>query len=192
MEIGGGLPAGAEAAAHRLAAAGVGGLVSFGLAGGLDPALRPGAVVIPEIVLSDGCRFAADPALSHRLGAFNAVTLLAAARAVADAAEKSRLWHATGAVAVDLESGAVARVAASLGLPFAVLRAVCDPAEATLPPAALAALDADGAIGLWRVLGSLARHPGQLPALLRLAADAAAARRALLRSVVLTSELPAS
>ena len=34
-----------------------------------------------------------------------------------------------GADAVDLESAAVARVAERMGLPFAVLRAVCDTAD---------------------------------------------------------------
>jgi adenosylhomocysteine nucleosidase len=86
-------------------------------------------------------------------------------------------------VAVDLETGAVARVAAAHGLPFAVLRAICDPAERDLPPAALVALNARGAIGLARVAGSLIAWPGQVPALLRLAADAAAARRSLARRV---------
>ena len=68
-------------------------------------------------------------------------------------------------------------------MPFAVLRAICDPANAPCLPAALAALDARGVIGVWRVLASLAAQPGQLPALLALAADAAAARRSLVARV---------
>ena len=103
---------------------------------------------------------------------------------VAETAEtKHRLWATTGAATLDLESGAVARVATLHGLPFAVLRVICDPAERDLPPAALAALDASGAIGLARVAGSVTARPGQIPALLRLAADATAARRALGRRV---------
>jgi adenosylhomocysteine nucleosidase len=64
-------------------------------------------------------------------------------------------------------------------LPFAVLRAVADPAERDLPPAALLALDGGGRISFLRVLGSVIRNPGQVPGLLALAGDAAAARRAL-------------
>ncbi|MGD0108383.1 MAG: hypothetical protein ABSC06_30745, partial [Rhodopila sp.] len=44
---GGGRPEGADAAANRLVKQGANALVSFGFAGGLDPALRAGAVVIP-------------------------------------------------------------------------------------------------------------------------------------------------
>jgi adenosylhomocysteine nucleosidase len=84
---------------------------------------------------------------------------------------------------VDLESGAVARVALAHGLPFAVLRAVADPAERNLPPAALLALDGAGRIGILRVLGSVFGNPGQILGLLALARDAAAARRALVGRV---------
>jgi hypothetical protein len=51
----------------------------------------------------------------------------------------------------------------------------------------LAALDAKGAIGIARVAASIARHPGQIPALIMLARDAARARRALLRRVATIS-----
>jgi adenosylhomocysteine nucleosidase len=177
--IGGGTAAGAEAAARRAVAAGATALVSFGLAGGLEPGLLPGTLVVPAAVLSDGAWFAADPALMELLGSATPHRVLAIETVVADADSKRRLLHETGAAAVDLESGAVARVAAVHGLPFAVLRAICDPAERDLPPAALVALDARGGIGLARVVASVIARPGQVPVLLRLAADAAAARRSL-------------
>ena len=186
---GGGTASGAEAAARRAIEAGATALVSFGLAGGLDPTLRPGALIVPTAVLCDDVAHAADPALVAWLGGATPHRLLAAATIATDAAAKRRLWLETGAAAVDLESGAVARVAKAHGLPFAVLRAICDPAERDLPPAALVALDASGAIGLARVAGSVAARPGQIPALLRLAADAAAARRALARRVTSVRQL---
>lgn len=183
MAIGGGLPAGAAAAAELLVAQGVTGLLSFGLAGGLDPALHAGAVVIPSFVIEDGYRFAVDPALAARFGAMMPVSVLAVTTVLASVTAKRAARAATGAATVDLESGAVARVAAQHGLKFAVLRAVCDPAGRALPPLALAALDAGGRIGAGRVLASLLRHPGQLPALIDLARDAARARAALIASV---------
>ena len=182
VAVGGGLPAGAAVAAERLVAAGVSGLLSFGLAGGLDPALRPGDLVIPEAVLLDGIVWSTDAALRRRFGAATAGALLAGTQIVADASAKRALFEATGAVAIDLESGAVAQVARRHGLPFAVLRAVCDPAERNLPPAALAALNAAGAIGLSRVLAAVARRPGQIGELLRLAGDARLARRGLIKA----------
>jgi adenosylhomocysteine nucleosidase len=162
---------------------GVEALVSFGLAGGLAPGLRPGALIVPSEVIVGRERFATDPALSQLLGGTTTHTLFGGDAVVATTADKQRLYQTTGAVAVDLETGIVARAAVGHGVPFAVLRAICDPAERALPPAALTALDARGVIGTWRVLASVAAHPGQLPALLALAADAAAARRSLVARV---------
>lgn len=183
VEIGGGLPAGAEAAAERLVARGAAGLVSFGLAGGLDPALRAGDLVVPAMVVEDGHSYAADLELAARFGGVMQMRALAGRTVLADIAAKRAARDATGAAIVDLESGAVARVAARHGLPFAVVRAVCDPAGRALPPLALAALDAGGRIGVGRVVASLLRHPWQIPALVGLARDAMRARGVLRKKV---------
>lgn len=179
----GGTRARAGVAAVQLAAEGTKWLLSFGLAGGLDPRLRPGMLVIPRAALAEGERFAADPTLVDALGGATSDLILGASDVVSNAVAKRRLWLQTGAAALDLESGAVARTARGCGLPFAVLRAVCDPAERTLPPAALIALDQAGAIRLLQVLRSVGSDPRQIPALIRLARDAAIARRALIRRV---------
>jgi adenosylhomocysteine nucleosidase len=179
---GGGTPFGAARAAEMLIAEGATALISFGLAGGLNPELPPGALLIPAVVLTASRAYETDAALTRALGG-PAYSLFADADLAVTAAEKSLLHRSTGADAIDLESGAVAEVAYARAVPFAVLRAICDPGGAALPPAAIVALNASGAINLVRVAGSVLRHPGQLPALLRLAADAAAARAALVRQV---------
>ena len=183
VAAGGGLPAGATDAAERLVVAGAAALVSFGLCGGLRPGLAAGAILVPRRVCTSHDCHETDRDLSAALGGWSGDVLWAADAVVASAADKRVLHAASGADAVDLESGAVAAVAHRHGLPFAVLRAVCDPAESTLPPAALLALDQAGAIGLWRVAVSLLAAPTQLPALLRLARDAGRARTALIRRV---------
>lgn len=183
VAIGGGSAAGAATAARSAVAEGAAALVSFGLAGGLDPALDPGALLVPDAVHTAGRRLPTDPALSARLGGATGHCLLGAGAIVAQADDKRRLFAETGAAAVDLESGAVAQVAAEHGLPFAVLRAVCDPAWRSLPQAALWALNAQGGIGIGRLLFSVLADLGQIPDLLALARDAAAARRALRRRV---------
>jgi adenosylhomocysteine nucleosidase len=191
VAIGGGTADGAKAAADALVEQGCNGLISFGLAGGLDPALGAGALIVPSAVLTGGKRYETDPNLSHTLGGATPHVVLGADTIVAGVAEKRRLREQTGASAVDLESGAVARAAALHGIPFAVLRAICDPAGRGLPPVALAALDGRGGVMIWRVLASIAARPRQLPMLLALAGDAAAARRSLLRRVRKLAQAPA-
>jgi adenosylhomocysteine nucleosidase len=164
-----------------LIAQGATALVSFGLAGGLDPVLRPGTVIVPSGVLSDGATLATDPRLAACFGGLTGHMSLAGATVVAEAAAKRRLFATTHAHAIDLESGPVARIAQAHELPFVVVRAICDPAERDLPPAALVALDPNGGIGLRPLIISLLGQPDQIIGLLTLARDAALARRALIR-----------
>lgn len=182
VAIGGGSAEGATRAAIRLVDAGAGALISFGLAGGLDPALRPGALVVPRQVWIERRMVDTDPALSDWLGGAEG-SVMACERVAATVRDKAALWRETGAAAIDLETASVIRVAQARGLRFAALRAICDPAERALPRAALIALARDGSINVLRVLTSLGRHPSQLGGLLALAFNAAAARRALIRRV---------
>jgi hypothetical protein len=78
-----------------------------------------------------------------------------------------------------MESHIAARDAAEHGLPFAVVRVVIDPADQALPAAAEVGLREDGSPNLPAVLQSVAQHPTQLPALMRLAYCAAIAKKAL-------------
>ncbi len=183
VEAGGGGAAGAAAAAERLVAKGAASLLSFGLAGGLAPGLSAGTVILPLTIVDLACHaWPTSPALARRFGTPDGL-MLAADTILATAAAKRAAWDATGALAADLESGAVARVAARHGLPFAVLRAICDPAARNLPAAALTALDAQGRISFPALLRSLSRSPGQIPALIALGREAALARRSLLALV---------
>ncbi|MGH7095661.1 MAG: hypothetical protein ACREFB_19290, partial [Stellaceae bacterium] len=157
-------------------------LVSFGIAGGLSPDLRPGDIILSDEVIEDDRRWIGDAALSPRLaelarriGAIEG-PVLGARRIVATGTAKAHAWRETGALAVDMESGVVARAAAAAGIPFVVLRTVADPAERVLPPAALLPLGADGRPAIPRIVASVLRQPSQLRGLLGLAQEA---RRAL-------------
>lgn len=181
----GGVPAQTIAVAQRLLHDGAEALVSFGIAGALAPTLEPGSLLLPAcVVTEDGERYALDARLRDRFAAalrsagvrFADGDLLGAGQAAASAARKAALLGATGAVAIDLESHLVAQVAVAAGKPFVVLRAVADDAAQALPPAAVNGLTADGKPALGRVLLAVARQPGQIPALIRLAGDT---RRAL-------------
>lgn len=162
---------------------GVRAVLSFGLAGGLDPALPAGALVSAgRLRCADGTVRPVDPDWSSRLAAVpgGRIGVLAGAAAlVASPPAKRALRAFTGAVAVDLESDGAGAFAARHGLPFAVLRAVADDAGATLPHAAAVGLRPDGRPHLPRVLWALTRRPGELPDLIRAARASAAALEAL-------------
>ena len=183
----GGRPADAELKAGELIERGAVALVSFGVAGGLAPQLAPGAVVVATGVIVRNATIATDAAwcarLVEALPRAVAGPVLGGDRVIARAQQKAELFRRTGALAVDLESGGVARVAANSGIPFAVVRAIADSAASDLPPAALVGLDRHGRIDVGAVLGSLWREPGQLGQLVATACDTRAAFSALRRGV---------
>lgn len=175
---------GARRAARGLIAGGATHLLSFGLAGGLDPALAPGTLLLPTHLRIPDCgSVAVDPAWHARalalLAPLHPVTTAMAGtdEAVASAAAKAALFARTGASAVDMESHVLAESGPTL--PLLILRVIVDGAEGGLPPAALAAVRPDGSTSLLAVLGSLVRQPGQLPRLLQLGREAQAGERTL-------------
>lgn len=179
--ISGATAMGAERAALALLERGVLRLLSFGLAAGLDPRLLAGDLLVPAHVVTAERSFETDPQFRNLLGPGLDASLLQSDVLVREPHAKAALLARSGCASLDMESGVVARVAADAGCPFAVLRAVCDPAERTLPPAACIALRTDGRLQAMAVAGSILRHPAQLPALLALGRDANRAKIALSR-----------
>ncbi len=180
VAIGGGTAEGATRAAQHLIDQGATALLSFGIAGGLDPALSPGTLINPVAILDGPTRYPTTPTLIP--WAPPPAHILAGTDTPAATAREKATLHQTGAVAVDMESHAVARLATAHNLPFAALRAIADPATTTLPCAALIPLT-DGRPNLPRILVSLATNPAQLPQLLHLARHAAAAHAALRKAI---------
>ncbi|WP_395666622.1 phosphorylase [Methylocella sp.] len=160
-------------------------VLSFGVAGGLCPALRPGALVVAhEVVTPQGERYAAHDGWARALaGALGArpgrIAGVDAAVCGADAKRALRLAH--GADLVDMESHVAARAAARLSLPFAAVRAAADPAEREIPRAALVAMRPDGGLALGALMRSLAGDPRQIAGLVRTALDARKAFASLFR-----------
>jgi adenosylhomocysteine nucleosidase len=82
---------------------------------------------------------------------------------------------------VDMESHVAARIAALHNIPFAICRAVIDPVDRDLPPAAVVELRPDGTPDIPAICRSVMCRPAQIPALVRTAMDAWTAREALRR-----------
>jgi nucleoside phosphorylase len=156
-------------------------VLSIGLSGGLQEGLAPGTIVVAD-------RWAADGAVPDRALRARAVRaaeaagclpctgpLLTVDRVIGSVEEKRRLAAQTGAMAVDMESGAIAEAAASASVPMAAVRVILDPLDEPLEASPERYLQADGSLCLWKSGVAIAAHPAKLPALWRLGRRGAAA-----------------
>lgn len=184
----------ARAAAQRLIGDGACGLVSFGLAGGLDPDLAAGTLLLPEaVIVPTGERLSADDdwlarlktMVGHAGVAFRTGAVAGSDRLLNTSGSKRVLFESRGALAVDMESHAAALAAGGAGLPFVVVRAIADPADQALPEAARCALGDDGHVRPHAFAAALFRRPTDLAALLRLARQSRAGLRTLRRVAAL-------
>ncbi len=176
-------PARAEAAAEQLAENGVAALLSFGLCGALEADVRAGDLLLPTHIVWEGeggrsAEMASDPLWRARLQAalpdklsrhLHVGRLLGSDRLESRSERKLALGQSLEALAIDMESHAVARVAQRRGLPFLALRACSDQADQDLPAAVEHATKADGSLALTPLLTGLASRPASLAGLLSLA-----------------------
>jgi adenosylhomocysteine nucleosidase len=155
------------------------GVVSFGVAGGLDPSLKSGDVVVATEVVAGDARWLAGVSLSEQqitsiaLGGRRVVRggLVGAEEMIAGQSCKAALRSETGALAVDMESHIAADYAEKAGLPFAALRVISDPATRALPALARIAIKPNGEIDLGKILRGVARNPRALRGLVSTGID---------------------
>lgn len=159
------------------------GLISLGVAGGLLPNLAAGACVVGSEVLWGSARLPTDAEWSQ--GLLQAIpnsiygTIVGVPVPITYAEAKHNLHTITGALAVDMESHIVASVAAESRLPCVAIRVISDPAERSLPQAAITAMRPNGTVNIAKMALSLATRPHDLLSLVQIARDAFAARVAL-------------
>jgi adenosylhomocysteine nucleosidase len=141
-------------------------LVSAGLCGALSPELKPTDIVVAAEVIHGEAHYPTaelDCSRPHSRGVVRTIDH------VAQTAQEKGVLFRDGAVAVEMEAGAVAATAQTAGLPFFCIKAVSDLANETLENDLNTALRPDGHFDTIKILGSTLRRPlVRVPELLRL------------------------
>jgi hopanoid-associated phosphorylase len=193
-------PSNAQTAAKLLLAQGATQLISWGCAAALGPVLKPGDLVLADSLID------ADGNLTELSADWHSYTknllattlkvhtgsLVESKKIVATSSDKQQLHSKTGAIALDMESIAIAKVASQNKLRFLAIRAIVDPANMDLPKAIAHSLNNEGDIELIKLLAFIAGHPAELSGLIKLGLHFHAAKNTLKLVARQLAELSAS
>jgi len=181
-------------------------VIGTGVAGALSGGLKPGDLVLADRSLrfdGDGKvagqialdgnadRQAAGRSLSSAGLAYSTGAILTAHRVLGSGAEKRRAKEDTGAIAVDMETAAIAAEAAVRGLPFVAIRAVLDEVDDEIAGAEMA--DEDGNVRPLAATSYLIRNPAamlKLPRMIRNLSRATAAIADALTAIAHEGKVP--
>jgi len=168
----------AKNATERLLKTNVTTLISWGTAAGLVDELRSGDLVLPEIIISSvGQNYLTDAiwnqniykCLSNTSIVVHKKPLSSSNKLLNSPQEKTDHHRETGASAADMESAAIAMVAAEKKLPFIAIRSIVDEINKTIPRCVTNNIDSYGNANVPRLLLELLQSPQQIASLYHLA-----------------------
>ena len=196
----------ASTASKWLIGEGVAGVAVSGVSGGLSPDLAPGDLVLADSVIQDdgnllkemrelSCAWtdmAYGVLIDKGIPAYRG-PIITTQRPVLSAGDKHALFVKSRALAVDMESAAVAAAAGNAGLPFLAFRAVCDAAGRSIPDDFLDFINPEGRVRLFRLFRRLLLKPTLVSDLLRMNRDFGTALSGLGRAwhMAIKNALPA-
>jgi adenosylhomocysteine nucleosidase len=181
-------------------------VIGTGVVGALSSGLKPGDLVLCDRVLTldsdgqvaehviavgDAHLRAVGRSLASADIAYSTGAILTSHRVLATGAEKRRAKESTGAIAVDMETAAIASEAAARGLPFIAIRAVLDEVDDEVVGAEMA--DEDGNVRPLAATSYLIRNPAtmlKLPKMIRNLARATDAIADALTAIAYEGQTP--
>src|SRR5262249_18317213 len=158
-------------------------VISSGFAGAVADELSVGNLILAENFSDPKLLATAAQILSvensHRVKLFTSTSI------VDSVAERNEIARASGAAAVDMETGAVAAVCHQPGFPLLPLRAISDSAREPfpMPPSVLFDIERQRA-SYCRLISYLLRHPGSISGMVRFARQTSTTRDVLTDAIV--------
>ena len=154
-------------------------IVAAGFAGGLNPELTLGQVVLDdrEGNLAACINARRDPEI------FVSGNISSSARVLITPGEKGEYRSETHADAVDMESETIRRIAGEQGIPMIALRVISDTAQEALPLDFNPFMTPQGGMRFGRLIFHLMLHPGKVPSLIRFQKRVSIAARELAKAL---------
>jgi len=139
-------------------------MISAGFSGALSPDLKLGDIVVGNSLVDEaGNELTIDVGMpANPAGGLHVGRMLMVDRIVRTVAEKRTLAEKSGALALDMESLAVATACREARARFMAIRSISDDMSADLPPEILSLVGETGSVRLGAALGALWKRPGSI------------------------------
>lgn len=148
-------------------------LISWGVAGSIDQSLKSGDLLIVQSIITNDASYSIREDWLTRLKTQLHFTKIGDIASVTDICatviDKNNLSAKSGAIAVDMESAAIAELATANKIDFLVLRAIADDANTSIPEVVVNHTDGLGRPQTIPFIISCLEKPGQIKQLLTLA-----------------------
>lgn len=162
-------------------------ILSIGLSGALVPEIKKRHIVVGNALVSQSGQGEIRLRInmeSHPQDGLHVGKLCMASHIVRTREEKQELHHRTQAIAVDMESLAVAQICKERDTGFMAIRAISDDLSADLPPEVLAIFGPKGTIRAGALLGTLFKRPSSVKDLWKIREEAVAASQQLAKFAI--------
>ncbi len=169
-------PENALNAALRLLEKGCTRLISWGCAAGLAECLSAGDLCLPKQLITEHRQPVSvhsewqqkTASLLAELQPVFSGPLLASSSIVSSSRKKKLIRQSSGAIAVDMESTAIATVAEQKKIPCLVIRVIADTVDMDLPTVITKSMDETGQINNKKLALNIISNPLQIPNLIKL------------------------
>jgi adenosylhomocysteine nucleosidase len=160
----------ASHAANKLLNFNINGLISWGVAGAIDSSLKSGDLILANTIISPDKTYTTSIEWKNKLseyiqdkhGKIINANIASSREICASTTDKENLLRSTDALAVDMESAAIAETAKKNNLDFIAIRTIADQAHTCIPEAVLKHTDNLGNPELLKFVLSCILKPGQI------------------------------
>jgi nucleoside phosphorylase len=159
-------------------------LISWGTAAGLSEMLKPGDLLLPDLILDNSeKKYSTDALFNERLIKslpnelfFERGLLCESVDILTNKEDKRTLHEKSNAFACDMESATIAKLAHQKGIPFNAIRVVTDDYQTSIPKSVYSSINKKGDFSPLKFLGNIVLNPLEIGQVNQLAKNFAKAK----------------
>lgn len=164
-------------------------IISWGSAAGLSKILKPGDLILPDLILDEnGAEYVTDSKFNDRMIklfpkelSFHVGAICESINILKEVEEKREFAKKYHAIACDMESATIAKLATLKGISFSALRVISDDYNTNIPKSVYLSINKDGDFSMGKFLFQLLANPKEIIQVIRLGKNFSKTKKTMLK-----------